>query len=75
MSNTSIFIEPEAFSSTHFYAGQYTENNQEYGFTLAVTHDMDNGMVLSTEITWIDDTPDNTAEAEEKILEDYYTFI
>lgn len=75
MEQSNVFIEPEAFSSTNFHAGQYTQHGQEYGFTLAVTYDMDSGTVTSTELTWVDDQPEDADQAEEQILEEFYTVI
>ncbi len=55
-----ISIEQKPYSTTFYYAGEYINNDKTYVFTLI---EMDN----SIEITWVDETPDNSKNIERDI--------
>ena len=57
----NITIDNRPFSKTEYYNGEYRNDDKAYKFTIASGDNL-------TEVTWCDETPEDSETVEQQIL-------
>ena len=67
----ALLVEEKPFHVIECFAGKYGRND----FTVVIINDEDNGWSQVSEITWIDDRPNDADFAEDYIRKNFYSLI